>query len=80
MTRIMSDTALTLRYHALKKIKDREVKVTIPWLWTISMRHQDLWPEVMRLSCHSCWQLIQAQLRPQSLTRQPLAKQLQQML
>ncbi|CAL1145226.1 unnamed protein product [Cladocopium goreaui] len=80
--RLMGDKEVTLRYHALKRTPDSSPSSQpIPWLWTVSMRHTpELWNEIANLCYHSIWRLILANLKPQSLQRQPLAQQLGKML
>ena len=79
--RLMADTTLTIRFHALKKpLENTTTNTAIPWLWTTSMRQTELWSELTTLCYHSIWRLTLVQLRPQTLTRQPLAKLLQQTL
>ena len=78
MIRLMSDHRVTLRFHALRKpLEGPEISQPIPWLWTVSLRHNtELYFELDKLAHHSIWQLIQVRLRGQSLTRSPLAQQL----
>ena len=78
LIRLMSDHRVTLRFHALRKPQEGlEVTQAIPWLWTVSLRHNtELYYELDKLAHHSIWQLIQVRLRAQSLTRSPLAQQL----
>lgn len=79
--RLMKDSSVTLRFHSLKKAKDGTVPQPVPWLWTVSLRNSpELWHELVRLSHHAIWQLIQVRLKPQTLARQPLAAQLQKAL
>ena len=67
--RLMEDKEVTLRYHALKRTPDSSPSSQpIPWLWTVSMRHNpELWNEIANLCYHSIWRLILANLKPQSL-------------
>ena len=79
--RLLADQTWTLRFHALKKPVDDPAQTTaIPFIWTTSLRSPELWAELQALCFHSIWRLILVQLRPQTLERQPLAKQLQQTL
>ena len=66
-------------FHSLKKpVEGKEPQQALPWIWTVALRNTpELWHEVARLAYHSSWQLVQVRLRPQSLERTPLAKQLQ---
>ena len=74
-----ADHRVTLRFHSLKKpVEGKEPQQALPWIWTVALRNTpELWHEVARLAYHSSWQLVQVRLRPQSLERTPLAKQLQ---
>lgn len=50
----------------------------VPFLWMVSKRiNLELWHSLQQLSHHSCLQLIQASLRPGTLQRSALARQLQ---
>ena len=79
MLRLMSDHRVTLRFHALRRPQEgQQITQPIPWLWTVGLRHSaELYYELDKLVHHSIWQLIQVRIRGQSLTRSPLAKQLQ---
>ena len=80
--RLMSDSSVTLRFHALRKTKeDQDAQQPVPWLWTLSLRNSpELQQQLAALSHHAIWQLIQVRLKPQTLQRQPLATQIQKAL
>ena len=82
IVRLMADSSVTLRFHALRKTQEGDQhQQPIPWLWTLSMRNSpELQQQLAALSHHAIWQLIQVRLKPQTLARQPLAAQLQKTL
>ena len=79
IVRLMADSSVTLRFHALKRQQDEEqIQQPVPWLWTLSLRNSpELQQQLAALSHHAIWQLIQVRLKPKTLARQPLAVQLQ---
>ena len=79
ITMLMQDPEITLRCHSLKKLHEDKVPSTaLPWLWIMSARHNsELWHQVRKLSFHSCWQLIQARVKPQMNQRSPLSQLVQ---
>jgi hypothetical protein len=82
IVRLMSDSSVTLRFHALRKMQEgQDAQQPVPWLWTLSLRNSpELQQQLAALSHHAIWQLIQVRLKPQTLTRQPLATQIQKAL
>jgi hypothetical protein len=81
IVRLMSDSNVTLRFHALKRLQEDQTPQPVPWLWTVSLRNSpELQQQLAALSHHAIWQLIQVRLKPKTLARQPLAVQLQNSL
>ena len=81
IVRLMADSSVTLRFHALRRAQEGDHQQPVPWLWTLSMRNSpELQQQLAALSHHAIWQLIQVRLKPQTLARQPLAAQLQKTL
>ncbi|CAL1169052.1 unnamed protein product [Cladocopium goreaui] len=81
IVRLMSDSNVTLRFHALKRLQEDQTPQPVPWLWTVSLRNSpELQQQLAALSHHAIWQLIQVRLKPKTLARQPLAVQLQKSL
>ena len=65
-----------LRFHALKKIpngQEPQEGMAYPWLLTISTK---MFATLQRLCYHSIWLLVAVDLKQQSLSRSPLAKQI----
>lgn len=79
MEKLLEDPAVTLRFHALRKLtaEANQVPQMIPWLWAISSRtNASLWRLIQKLCFHGAWQLLQIRLKPQSLQRSALANQI----
>ena len=82
MVALLEDPRVTLRFHSLKRTKEgMQIRQPVPWLWTVSNRvSAELWFEIAKLSHHASWQLIQVRVKQQTLSRQPLAEQIQKLL
>ena len=72
--RLAQEIGTTNRFHALTKVANDGDR-SIPWLWTVTCRaNGEMWSELKRLCWHSIWRLIRAQIRPQTLDRSHLEK------
>ena len=76
----LQDPTNVLRFHALKKIpQDQELQASavFPWVMTVT---PDLYQHLQKLCFHSIWLLVAVDLKRQTASRSPLAKQVEQHL
>ena len=69
-----------LRFHAMKKAPvDQDVSENSSFPWMLTTSHT-MFPVLQRLCYHSVWLLVAVDVKKQSLSRSPLAKQIDQQL
>ena len=72
----LKDQTSVLRFHSLRKLAadaELQAEAVYPWLLTVSPA---LHASMAKISYHSAWQLVSIDLKRQTATRSPLAKQI----